>query len=63
MAKHPDAIDADPVLSRKHTADLLRQLRDIRNELRVLTRRVTELETDDKAADVARRFTARRRAS
>ena len=62
MAEQRDAIGAYSVLSRKHTADLLRQLRVIRNELRALKHRVVELETHDKATKIVGRFRERRRA-
>jgi hypothetical protein len=63
MSKSRDAFEADPILSRKHTADLLRQLRRMTNELRALKQRVADLENYDKAATLARSFLGRRRAS
>ena len=63
MPKRPAALDVDPVLSRKHTGELLRQLRRMRDELRALKQRVSDIETDDKSAKMARRVIDRRRAS
>jgi hypothetical protein len=57
------SFDSSPVLSRKRTADLLRQLRDVSKQLRVLKVRLAELERRDPAAAVARRIADRRRLS
>jgi len=63
MAKRVSAIDSDSVLSRQRTADLLKQLRRAKQELRRLTARIAELEKRDIPARVARDFLERRRAS
>jgi hypothetical protein len=60
MAKHVSAVDSDPVLSRKRTADLLKQLRGVTRELRSLKARVAELERHDTAASFARDLTNRK---
>lgn len=57
------SFDSSPVLGRKRTADLLRQLRDISKQLRILKVRLAELESRDSAAGVARRIADRRRSS
>jgi hypothetical protein len=63
MAKRISAIDSDPVLGRKRTADLLKQLRNARAELRRLKAYIAEFESRDTAARVIRSFIDRRRAS
>jgi uncharacterized protein YlxW (UPF0749 family) len=63
MAKRVSAIDSDPVLSRKRTADLLKQLRSMRQEVRRLKGYVADLESRDEAAKAARELIQRRRAS
>jgi hypothetical protein len=63
MAKRIPAIDSDPVLGRKRTADLLKQLRNARAELRRLKAHIAELESRDTDACVIRSFIDRRRAS
>ena len=60
MAKILSAVDSDPVLSRKRTAELLKQLRRVNRELRSLKAQVAELEADDTAARMARTVTERR---
>jgi hypothetical protein len=54
MARLRSAIDSDPVLSRKRTADLLKQLRRAKLELRNLKRYVATLESRDVDAHRAR---------
>lgn len=63
MAKRTSAIDSDPVLSRKRTADLLKQLRRAKQELRRLKTYIAELEQRDTPARVARDLIERRCAS
>jgi hypothetical protein len=63
MAKHHSAIDSDPTLGRKRTADLLRQLRNAPKDVRSLKSQVTDLEKRDLAAGVVRRLIAPRRAN
>jgi hypothetical protein len=63
MARHYSAIDSDPTLGRKRTADLLKRLRGATKDLRSLKSLVTELERRDTAAHVAIKMTRRRRES
>ena len=63
MAKRTSAIDSDPVLSRQRTADLLKQLRRAKQELRSLKTYIAELEQRDAPARVARELIKRRCAS
>jgi hypothetical protein len=63
MAKRTSAIDSDPILSWQRTADLLKQLRRAKTELRGLKTYIAELEKRDIAARVARRLVERGRAS
>jgi hypothetical protein len=53
MARHHSAIDSDPTLGRKRTADLLKQLRGATKDLRSLTSRLTDLQRRETAAHVA----------
>ena len=59
MARLRSAIDSDPVLSRKRTADLLKQLRRAKLELRNLKRYVATLERRDVDAHRARSLVER----
>jgi uncharacterized protein YlxW (UPF0749 family) len=63
MATRIPAIDSDPVLGRKRTADLLKQLRRAQQEVRKLKTYVAELESSDAPAQAARKIIERRRAS
>ena len=63
MARPHSAIDSDPTLGRKRTADLLRQLRGATKDLRSLKSLLTDLERRDSAAGVAVNVTQRRRES
>jgi hypothetical protein len=61
MAKRTSAVDSNPVLSRKRTADLLRRLRTAGRESKKLKEHVTDLESHDDAAKVAREAAEHRR--
>jgi hypothetical protein len=61
MAKRTSAIDSDPVLSRKRTADILKRLRSAGRESKRLKQHVTDLESSDDAARVARNVAEHRR--
>jgi hypothetical protein len=63
MARHHSAIDSDPTLGRKRTADLLKQLRGATKDLRSLKSLLTDLERRDTAAHGAGEVTRRRRES
>jgi hypothetical protein len=62
MAKRTSAIDSDPVLSRKRTADLLKQLRSAQQEVRRLKTYIAELENSDAPARAALKIVEGRRA-
>jgi hypothetical protein len=63
MARHHSAIDSDPTLGRKRTADLLKQLRGATKDLRSLKALLADLQRRDTAAHVAVKVTQRRRES
>jgi hypothetical protein len=63
MARHHSAIDSDPTLGRKRTADLLKQLRGATKDLRSLKSLVADLERRDTAARAAVKVTRHRRES
>jgi hypothetical protein len=63
MARHYSAIDSDPTLGRKRTADLLKQLRGATKDLRSLKSLVADLERRDTAARAAVKVTRHRRES
>jgi hypothetical protein len=63
MARHHSAIDSDPTLGRKRTADLLKQLRGASKDLRSLKSVLADLQRRDSAAGVAVKVTQRRRES
>jgi DnaJ-like protein len=60
---HHSAIDADPTLGRKGTADLLRQLRGAVKDLRSLESLLADLQRRDRAAGVAVEVMQHRRES
>jgi hypothetical protein len=59
------SLDTDPLLSRKRTADLLKKLREVSRELRMLRARVADFQKRELAgsapAVVGRRTAERRR--
>jgi hypothetical protein len=59
MARRPSASSSDPLLSRKRTADLLRALRDVSRDVRVLKAKVTE--AAERHESTRARATGRRR--
>lgn len=61
MARHDSAIDLDPLLSRKRTADLLRQLRRVTTDARRLKSLIADLEQGDPGVRKTRAVTVRRR--
>ena len=63
MARHHSAIDSDPTLGRKRTADLLKQLRAATKDLRSLKSLLADLQRRDSAANAAAKLTERRRES
>ena len=63
MARHHSAIDSDPTLGRKRTADLLKQLRGATQDLRSLKWLLADLQRRDSAARVAVKVTEHRRES
>ncbi len=61
MARHHSAIDSDPNLGRKRTADLLRQLRTATKDLRSLKSQVLEVQQREAAARLVPNLLLRRR--
>ena len=60
---HHSAIDSDPTLGRKRTADLLRELRGATKDLRSLESLLADLQRRDSAAGVAVKVMQHRRES
>ena len=63
MARQHSAIDSDPTLGRKRTADLLKQLRRATKELRSLKSLLADLQRRDTTAHDAGKVTQGRRES